>query len=83
MLIVVLIGCRSSCPEKEQDFGGCRCQAFALTGDASQPDPVCTKSDQRGQIDAALTAANCHNASSSALQYRTWSASQNIITSTR
>jgi pyrroloquinoline quinone biosynthesis protein E len=74
--------CRS-CPEKEQDFGGCRCQAFALTGDASQPDPVCTKSDQRGQIDAALTAANCHNASSSALQYRTWSASQNIITSTR
>lgn len=35
--------CRS-CDEKEQDFGGCRCQAFMLTGDASNADPVCSKS---------------------------------------
>lgn len=35
--------CRS-CPEKEQDFGGCRCQALALTGDAANADPVCDKS---------------------------------------
>ena len=27
--------CRS-CDEKEKDFGGCRCQAFMLTGDASK-----------------------------------------------
>jgi PqqA peptide cyclase len=32
--------CRS-CPRAEQDFGGCRCQAFALTGDARATDPVC------------------------------------------
>ena len=33
--------CRS-CPRKTVDFGGCRCQAFALTGDAANTDPVCT-----------------------------------------
>jgi pyrroloquinoline quinone biosynthesis protein E len=32
--------CRS-CDRRLQDFGGCRCQAFALTGDAGQTDPVC------------------------------------------
>ncbi len=32
--------CRS-CPERSRDFGGCRCQAFALTGDASATDPAC------------------------------------------
>jgi pyrroloquinoline quinone biosynthesis protein E len=32
--------CRS-CALKEKDFGGCRCQAFLLTGDAAAPDPVC------------------------------------------
>ncbi len=35
--------CRS-CPEKTRDFGGCRCQALALTGDAKNTDPVCDKS---------------------------------------
>ena len=35
--------CRS-CPEKHKDFGGCRCQAYALTGDATNADPVCSKS---------------------------------------
>jgi len=33
-----------SCPEKEKDFGGCRCQAYMLTGDATNADPVCDKS---------------------------------------
>jgi PqqA peptide cyclase len=32
--------CRS-CPQREIDFGGCRCQAFAITGDASRTDPAC------------------------------------------
>jgi PqqA peptide cyclase len=31
----------AGCPRREQDFGGCRCQAFALTGDATATDPVC------------------------------------------
>ncbi|MEU3458846.1 hypothetical protein ABZ721_02670 [Streptomyces sp. NPDC006733] len=33
--------CRS-CARRELHFGGCRCQAFALTGDASRTDPVCS-----------------------------------------
>jgi pyrroloquinoline quinone biosynthesis protein E len=32
--------CRS-CPERQKDFGGCRCQAYLLTGDAANTDPVC------------------------------------------
>jgi PqqA peptide cyclase len=32
--------CRS-CPERTKDFGGCRCQAYLLTGDAANADPVC------------------------------------------
>ncbi len=35
--------CRS-CPRQEIDFGGCRCQALALTGDARNTDPVCVLS---------------------------------------
>jgi pyrroloquinoline quinone biosynthesis protein E len=31
----------ASCPRRDVDFGGCRCQAFALTGDAAATDPVC------------------------------------------
>ena len=46
--------CRS-CPRKGQDFGGCRCQAFALTGDARATDPVCSLSPNHGIIEAALT----------------------------
>ena len=42
------------CPKREEDYGGCRCQAFLLTGDASAADPVCTLSPDRGLIDAAL-----------------------------
>ena len=41
--------CRS-CDEKERDFGGCRCQAFLLTGDADNADPVCSKSAHHGLI---------------------------------
>lgn len=32
--------CRS-CDRRKEDFGGCRCQAYLLTGDASATDPVC------------------------------------------
>ena len=35
--------CRS-CDRKEVDYGGCRCQAFALTGDAANTDPACSLS---------------------------------------
>ncbi|MEP6571690.1 MAG: pyrroloquinoline quinone biosynthesis protein PqqE [Gemmatimonadota bacterium] len=45
--------CRT-CPRKTQDFSGCRCQAFALTGDATNPDPVCMLTPLRAIIDDAL-----------------------------
>ena len=48
--------CRS-CDEKEKDFGGCRCQAFLLTGDAANADPVCVKSPDRGLIDELIGCA--------------------------
>ncbi len=35
--------CRS-CERKQEDFGGCRCQALALAGDAAATDPICSKS---------------------------------------
>ncbi|MDP1933125.1 MAG: pyrroloquinoline quinone biosynthesis protein PqqE [Gammaproteobacteria bacterium] len=41
--------CRS-CDEKDKDFGGCRCQAFMLTGDATNADPVCSKSPHHSLI---------------------------------
>jgi len=44
--------CRS-CAEKSKDFGGCRCQAFILTGDAAATDPVCGKSPHHHLIEAA------------------------------
>lgn len=50
--------CRS-CAEKEKDFGGCRCQAFMLTGDAANADPVCSKSPHHEIILAARETANC------------------------
>jgi pyrroloquinoline quinone biosynthesis protein E len=48
--------CRS-CPRKAVDFGGCRCQAFLLTGDARNTDPVCSLSPNRHVIDEALAVA--------------------------
>lgn len=48
--------CRS-CSEKEKDFGGCRCQAFMMTGDASNADPVCSKSPHHGKIQEAIDSA--------------------------
>lgn len=41
--------CRS-CDEKEKDFGGCRCQAFMMTGDAANTDPVCDKSPHHQEL---------------------------------
>lgn len=46
-----------SCDQHPVDHGGCRCQAFLVTGDAAATDPVCPKSPDRPLIDAALQAA--------------------------
>ncbi len=39
-----------SCERKTIDFGGCRCQAMAITGDAAATDPVCVKSPNHEQL---------------------------------
>ena len=49
--------CRS-CDEKDKDFGGCRCQAFLLTGDASNTDPACSRSPHHHLITAAIEKAH-------------------------
>jgi len=41
--------CRS-CPEREKDLGGCRCQAYMLANDPAMADPVCDKSPHHGVI---------------------------------
>ncbi len=48
--------CRD-CPERTRDFGGCRCQAFALTGDASATDPACSLAPAHDVILRAREAA--------------------------
>ncbi len=47
-----------SCPQKEIDFGGCRCQAALLTGNAANTDPVCSLSPNRVLVDRVLVNAN-------------------------
>lgn len=53
--------CRT-CPEKEKDLGGCRCQAFMLSGDAANADPVCSKSPQHHLIEQAVARAQLPDA---------------------
>lgn len=52
--------CRS-CEEKDKDFGGCHCQAFLLTGDATNTDPVCHLSPQHNLVTEAVDLANLNN----------------------
>ena len=61
--------CRS-CERKTRDWGGCRCQAFAWTGDAGQTDPVCSKSDRHADVRAAAVAEA--QAGADAFDYRTF-----------
>jgi pyrroloquinoline quinone biosynthesis protein E len=48
--------CRS-CARRDVDFGGCRCQAFLLAGDASLTDPACSLSPNRSIVDAIIADA--------------------------
>ncbi|PYT60475.1 MAG: pyrroloquinoline quinone biosynthesis protein PqqE [Acidobacteria bacterium] len=47
-----------SCDRRDLDFGGCRCQALLLTGDACATDPVCSLAPQRPKVDAILAEIN-------------------------
>ncbi|HXO91200.1 MAG TPA: pyrroloquinoline quinone biosynthesis protein PqqE [Stellaceae bacterium] len=48
--------CRS-CERREIDWGGCRCQAFALTGDAARTDPACSLSPDHALLVGARAEA--------------------------
>ncbi|TQS43937.1 pyrroloquinoline quinone biosynthesis protein PqqE [Cryptosporangium phraense] len=48
----------ASCDRRGVDFGGCRCQAFQLTGDAARTDPVCHLSPDHALVTDAVAAAN-------------------------
>jgi len=47
-----------TCDRRSQDFGGCRCQAMLLAGDAAATDPVCSLSPERGAVDKILAGIN-------------------------
>ena len=47
-----------TCDRREQDFGGCRCQAMLLAGDAAATDPVCSLAPLRPKVDAILAGMN-------------------------
>ncbi|OUV02490.1 MAG: pyrroloquinoline quinone biosynthesis protein PqqE [Betaproteobacteria bacterium TMED82] len=47
-----------SCPEQNEDLGGCRCQAYMLTGDPANADPVCDKSEHHAKVIEAVEDAS-------------------------
>jgi len=49
--------CRT-CDHRGEDFGGCRCQAFLLTGDATATDPACSLAPKHSLVESAVREAN-------------------------
>jgi len=47
----------ASCDQREEDLGGCRCQAFLLAQDPAATDPVCSKSPQHQRVAEAVARA--------------------------
>lgn len=50
--------CRS-CERRAEDFGGCRCQAFLLAGDAAATDPACSLSPAHSVVESTVKEAHC------------------------
>ena len=69
--------CRS-CERRFADHGGCRCQAFLLTGDAARTDPVCSLSPDRHMVSGALAERGTHRR----LRYRRFERDQSNRTPT-
>lgn len=70
--------CRS-CPEKEKDLGGCRCQTFLLTGDAETADPVCALSPHHHVIEEAILEAQNPKGMAQPIVFRTDKNSRKLI----
>jgi pyrroloquinoline quinone biosynthesis protein E len=66
--------CRT-CADRDKDFGGCRCQALALTGDAANADPVCAKSPRHGDVQAIVMHAHKKQAQDDGV----WQPAQRIV----
>jgi pyrroloquinoline quinone biosynthesis protein E len=62
--------CRS-CDRRAIDYGGCRCQAFHLMGDAAATDPACSLSPHHRLVEAAREQADRDAGSPVELRYRT------------
>jgi pyrroloquinoline quinone biosynthesis protein E len=58
------------CPERFKDYGGCRCQAYLLSGDAANADPVCSLSPHHQIVLDAVALAERGAPPSAALHYR-------------
>ncbi|HXA92477.1 MAG TPA: pyrroloquinoline quinone biosynthesis protein PqqE [Steroidobacteraceae bacterium] len=61
--------CRS-CDRRSIDFGGCRCQAYFLTGSAAATDPACTLAPHHSIVQAARRAAEAAPPATTPLRYR-------------
>src|SRR3984885_12600348 len=61
--------CRS-CDRRKEDFGGCRCQALLLTGDANATDPVCELAPAHGMIENAVRDDAVHDAGANGFDRR-------------
>jgi pyrroloquinoline quinone biosynthesis protein E len=71
--------CRS-CPERTKDFGGCRCQAYMLTGNAANADPVCALSPHHRRVSEAVERAQTvQRALTQPLVFRERAASVNLV----
>jgi len=58
------------CERRELDYGGCRCQAYLLTGDARATDPVCARSPHRGAIEDRIGSVASGDAGLPSYSYR-------------
>jgi PqqA peptide cyclase len=69
----------ASCPEKENDLGGCRCQAYQLAHDAYTADPVCAKSPHHQTVVDAVARADRGAPVEKPLIFRTPQESRRLI----
>lgn len=71
--------CRT-CPERGRDYGGCRCQAYLMTGDAANADPVCSKSPHHAELQQRVTTihASHHDDNVSPIVFRNMRNSKRI-----
>lgn len=70
--------CRG-CHRRQIDYGGCRCQAFHLTGNAGATDPACSLSPDHGRIEGARSQAGQLNGTPIVFEYRSAKASHGRV----